>query len=129
MVGTVVKQDKRNAFEAANIFVLPSYAEGVPIVILEALGCGRPCVVTNTCRSSFINETNIGWTCDTNLDSVTNALENAISCEYEIWNEMGKRAKNLVASRFTWRIITKQLDELYHWLLNKAEKPKFVFEY
>jgi glycosyltransferase involved in cell wall biosynthesis len=33
-------------FRAANVFVLPSYSEGVPCVLLEALACGTPFVAS-----------------------------------------------------------------------------------
>ena len=43
-----VNQDRiRSFYSAADIFCLPSFAEGVPVVLMEAMAMGIPCVSTN----------------------------------------------------------------------------------
>jgi glycosyltransferase involved in cell wall biosynthesis len=43
-----VNQDRiRALFAAADIFCLPSFAEGVPVVLMEAMAMGIPCISTN----------------------------------------------------------------------------------
>lgn len=37
--------DIRDAYSGADLFFMPSYAEGMPIVLLEAISMGLPCVV------------------------------------------------------------------------------------
>jgi glycosyltransferase involved in cell wall biosynthesis len=42
-----VNQDRiRNLYEAADVFVLPSFAEGIPVVLMEAMAMEKPCVST-----------------------------------------------------------------------------------
>lgn len=37
---------KTEALEWADIYILPSYNEGLPIAILEAMACGMPVITT-----------------------------------------------------------------------------------
>lgn len=46
MTGALNQQEVQNAFAQADVFVLPSLAEGIPVVLMEAMCSGVPCVTT-----------------------------------------------------------------------------------
>lgn len=46
-LGFVEEKEKYNIMESSNIFILPSYAEGLPIAILEAMYVGLPVISTS----------------------------------------------------------------------------------
>ncbi len=45
-LGPVALAERIGYFQRADIFVLPTYAEGMPIAVIEAMAAGLPCVTT-----------------------------------------------------------------------------------
>ncbi len=46
MTGALNQEEVKQAFAQADVFVLPSLAEGIPVVLMEAMCSGVPCVST-----------------------------------------------------------------------------------
>ena len=46
LTGALTQDEVRERLARADVFVLPSLAEGIPVVLMEAMSCGVPCVTT-----------------------------------------------------------------------------------
>ena len=127
-VGPLYGKDKRDAFAAADLFVLPSYSEGAPVVILEALGAGLPVLTTKASPWEELVKYHCGWWTEISEQSVGQALKEAIQKPRDELKEMGARGKRLIAERYTIKRVAEQTIALYKWLLGSGPKPDFVVE-
>jgi len=60
--GFVSGADKVRLLSRAKVFVMPSRYEAHPISVLEALGCGRPVVVSDIPEFEYISRSGVGLT-------------------------------------------------------------------
>ncbi len=125
-VGPIYGRQKRNMFAAADLFILPTYSEGAPIVILEALGAGIPVLTTKGAPWPQIADQGCGWWTEISAKSIQEALNDAIEKSPSELNNMGKRGCELVRREYLWTRNAQKTIKLYRWLLDKGEKPEFV---
>lgn len=93
--------DVRPALQQASIFVLPSYREGTPKTVLEAMACGRAIVSTDVpgCRETVIVGENGYLVPAKDVVSLRMALEKFI-IEPNLITTMGQRSREIAASKY-----------------------------
>jgi glycosyltransferase involved in cell wall biosynthesis len=126
MVGPLYDQAKSDAFDAAELFVLPSHSEGAPIVILESLLAGVPVITTKASPWAELNTHGCGWWVDISTDSICGALRHAAGLSPDQLISMGKQGEKLVISKYIWMKQAQKTITLYEWLLGLRDMPDFV---
>ena len=124
--GPLFDQVKRDAFAAAELFVLPTQRENYGIVVAEALGAGVPVLTTKGAPWQSLVTHQCGWWADADADALAGALKIALCCAPEELRVMGERGRRLIAAEHTWARRAKMTLDLYQWLLGSQEKPGFV---
>lgn len=110
-LGFVDKQDKYDAYMAAELLCQPSHNESFSLVIMESWLCGKPVLVNDRCRvtKNFVIESNGGLYFKDYFEfegAVNYILSNRNTAEI-----MGANGKRYVEDHFAWgRIIDKYID-------------------
>lgn len=93
--------DVRPAIRQSSIFVLPSYREGTPRAVLEAMAMGRPIVTTDVagCRETVVHEKNGLLVPARDSKALEVAMEQLIDSP-QLRFEMGARSLELCRSKY-----------------------------
>jgi glycosyltransferase involved in cell wall biosynthesis len=91
ITGWISNQQVREEMAAARIMVLPSFAEGLPVVIMEALALGRPVVTTFVAGIPELVQHGVnGWLVPAgDVDALTATLSTALQTSDEDLTRMG----------------------------------------
>jgi len=110
--------EKEEVFNNADIFVLTSRYEGMPVAILEALSFGVPCFVTpGTNMAEIILENNAGWTTSIQTNDIATNLLAAIE-DYKIrFKELRKNARKCVEDNYLWSVVAQKSVSIYKQVL------------
>lgn len=105
--------DVRPALRQCHVFVLPSYHEGLPRTVLEAMSVGRPIITTDAvgCRDTVTPEENGLLIEPASVDSLVAAVtwfvENPAA-----WQKFGTASRRLVEEKFDVHEVNRRLIEI-----------------
>ncbi len=104
----------RAEIEAARLFVLPSFAEGLPIVVMEALALGRPVVTTQIAGIPELVTSEVGWLVPAgSVEALALALRTAVTTATPELQRMGRLGQAKVRSLHDVDASATQLRELF----------------
>jgi teichuronic acid biosynthesis glycosyltransferase TuaC len=121
LCGIVTQSELARLFAAADVFCLPSYREGLPASICEAMLSGRPVVATPVGGIPEIVSDDVnGYLVPVGeVDALAQRLE-MIARNPALAMQMGRAAHEFASTHLTWRHNAKQYVELYQELLHSA---------
>jgi colanic acid/amylovoran biosynthesis glycosyltransferase len=124
ITGWISSDEVRNELLAARALVLPSFAEGLPVVIMEALALRRPVLTTYIAGiPELVRHGENGWLFPAgSVEDLANAIEDCISRQPEDIQRMGDAGHDLVIARHSIDMEAAKLAELFRsdFLIQKA---------
>ena len=124
--GPLYGREKRQAYERADLYVLPSRSENFGMTVAEALANGTPVIVTKGAPWEGVRRERCGWWIDMGVETLATTLKEALAKPPGELAEMGRRGRKWMQRNYSWDRIANDMINFYEWLLGKKEKPSFV---
>ena len=128
-LGPQFGEDKAECYRKCNGFVLPSFSEGLPMVILEAWAHGKPVMMTPQCNLPEGLVSRAAICIEPSVSGVASGLQTLFAMSGDELKLMGKRGHDLVATQFGWPRMAGKMKELYEWVLGGGAKPSCLAEF
>ncbi|MEB3282044.1 MAG: glycosyltransferase [Lyngbya sp.] len=115
ITGWATNTQVREQILAAQALVLPSFAEGLPVVLMEALASGRPAVTTYIAGIPELVEPNkSGWLVPAgSIEGLTEAMKAVLQTPCEQLEQMGQYGAEQVAKRHNITTEATKLAQLF----------------
>lgn len=102
--------DVRPYISQSSVFVLPSYHEGTPKTVLEAMAMGRPIITTDApgCRETVIDGINGYLVKVKDIQSLVDRMDYLIS-NYDMCKKMGKESIKIAKNKYDVKLINQSI--------------------
>ncbi len=124
LVGWQSGTQVRDLIEGARAFVLPSLAEGLPVVLMEALALGRPVITTYIAGiPELVTDQTCGWLVPAGcVDQLATAIRRCLSAPDTLIQDMGAAGRARVLEQHDISKEGRKLAELF--VANARSVPK-----
>lgn len=116
--GWISGDEKKEVFKNSNILILPSYNEGLPISILEAMAYGMPVISTPVGGIPEAVENGFnGFLIQPGDYKALAEKIDILANDSKLREKMGLESYKIAKERFDIKVIAKQLEDIYDNLL------------
>lgn len=100
LAGSKAAAEVRDHLRGARAFVLPSFAEGLPVVLMEALAVSRPVITTAIAGIPELVDDSCGWLIPAgSVDALVDAMRAALHTPSDELDSMGRAGAERVRRR------------------------------
>ncbi len=111
---------KSEAYNAADLLVIPSRQEAMSIVALEAGATGTPVLLTDHCGFDEVERFGGGRVVAASVEGLRGGLEEMLADTSKL-KPMGEKLRSLVRDQYTWDAAVERYLDLYSKILGDSE--------
>jgi glycosyltransferase involved in cell wall biosynthesis len=114
-MGPLFGEEKKKMLQKTHYYVLPSFSEGFPSSVVEAMSYGAIPIISQGCNFPEVFEEKLGYQITTDDKSISEILEKVSALPYD--NNLSCKNISYVENNLTEKIIGDQLLKMYIGLL------------
>jgi len=120
-LGAVSLKDLVPLYASASFFVLPSVAEGLPLVVLEAMACGLPVVACSVGGlSDVVRDKYNGFLVKPgNVDRFRSLVE-LLGNDSRLREKMSNNACDSMRKNFCWNSVAEKYFKIYNSMVTRV---------
>lgn len=119
ILGPVYNDPKFRLLQDAHFFVLPSFSEGFPTSIIEAMSYGVVPLITEGCNFPEAFNAQIAIKITTDIDELSQVLNRIFSMKQSQIEKLSKDVYDFVVNNYSLHIVVDKQFELYSKILNE----------
>lgn len=125
-VGSITGEDKIQAYQNANLFILPTLNENFGNVVAEAMMCECPVITTKNAPWKCILEEKCGWWIELSVENLVKAIIEGMQMSDQERHALGKKSRECIIRNFSVSSTAEKTMQLYKWILGQRKRPDFV---
>jgi colanic acid/amylovoran biosynthesis glycosyltransferase len=125
ITGWASSEKVRQCILESRALILPSFAEGLPVVIMEALALGRPVISTTIAGiPELVQPGQSGWLVPpSSIDALTQVMREALQAPVTVLEQMGRAGAERVAYQHNVQTEAEKLADLFYLSDRSASNP------
>lgn len=117
-IGPKYNQEKYDALNSFDGYIMASDSEGFSMAIIDAMGCSLPMILTSGCNMKYVGHQDYYYMCEPYDQDLSHAIRQFVEMTEIERKAMGKRARLVLEENLYWDKIAEGMIQNYKRILN-----------
>jgi poly(glycerol-phosphate) alpha-glucosyltransferase len=118
--------EKAACYANCDAFILPSFSEGLPMVVLEAWAHAKPVLMTPECNLPEGFAAGAAIRIEANPEGIAAGVAELFRAPSSTLRTLGDNGRRLVAEKFAWPRVAAEMRSVYQWVVGGGTPPPCV---
>ena len=116
--GPKFKEEKYQFIINSNIYLQPSFSEGISFSILDAMACSKPMILSRQTNMTYYYNEGFYKMTEPFPEDIAQSIIELVSNE-KLTKELGENARHMIKTVFNWESLIAEYSQMYKSIISK----------